>query len=209
MRRREFIALAGSAAVWPIVARAQQTDKMRRIGVLTVAEERQFGIQGTSGCVFSCVRALRLDRRPQRPHRGTRQSGADIAMTRRYVTELVALRPDVIVVSGSQPAMLLLETTRRWAHRVQHGRDPVGAGIVNSLARPGGNATGFMLFEYTLSAKWAGTAQTDRAGRHAGGGAPRPHGDRRDRPVCRGAGDGIFCWLGSNPDQCARCAPRD
>lgn len=153
MRRREFIALAGSAAVWPIVARAQQTDKMRRIGVLTVAEEDNSVFKERLAAFSRALerfgwtegRNVRIE---------VRTSGADIAMTRRYVTELVALRPDVIVVSGSQPAMLLLETTRTVPIVFNTVVDPVGAGIVDSLARPGGNATGFMLFEYTLSAKW-------------------------------------------------------
>jgi putative ABC transport system substrate-binding protein len=153
MRRREFIAFAGGAAAWPMIAHAQQTDKMRRIGVLTTAEEDNSVYKERLDAFLRTLerlgwtegRNIRIE---------ARASGADIATTRRYAAELIALRPDVIVASGSQPVVLLLELTHAVPIVFNTVADPVGAGIVDSLARPGGNATGFMLFEYTLSAKW-------------------------------------------------------
>jgi putative ABC transport system substrate-binding protein len=153
MRRREFIAFAGGAVAWPLIARGQPADQIRRIGVLTTAEGDN-SVFKTRLAAF--VRALqRLDWAEGRNIRiDVRTSGGDIATTRRYTTELVALRPDVIVASGSQPVMLLLEATHTVPIVFNTVVDPVGAGIVGNLSRPGGNATGFMLFEYTLSAKW-------------------------------------------------------
>ena len=154
MRRREFIkVVVGSAAAWPLAARAQRVDQVRRIGWLTTANEDNVEtkprLAAFSGALqqFGWIdgRNVRID---------LRASGGDIAMTRRYATELVALGADVILATGSLPASSMLEATRTVPIVFALVVDPVGAGIVDSLARPGGNATGFMLFEYTLSAKW-------------------------------------------------------
>jgi len=153
MRRREFITFATGAAAWPLLARAQQTDQMRRIGYLTGGnrdnaeiKERLSAFTGElQNLGWTEGRNVRID---------VRASGGDAATTRQFAKELVALKPDVILVTGSLPAASMLETTRTVPIVFALVADPVGAGIVDSLARPGGNATGFMLFEYTLSAKW-------------------------------------------------------
>ena len=154
MRRREFIKIvAGSAAGWPLAARAQHVDQVRRIGWLTTANEDNVETKPRLAAFVGALqqfgwiegRNVRID---------LRASGGDTAMTRRFATELVALRPDVILATGSLPASSLLEATRTVPIVFAVVVDPVGAGIVDSLARPGGNVTGFMLFEYTLSAKW-------------------------------------------------------
>jgi ABC-type uncharacterized transport system substrate-binding protein len=153
MRRREFITFAGGAAAWPLVARAQQPDQVRRIGFLTTANKDNVEIKERLAAFAGALqhlgwvegRNVRID---------LRASGGDTEMTRRYATELVALGPDVILATGSLPASSLLDASRTVPIVFNIVVDPVGAGIVDNLARPGGNATGFMLFEYTLSAKW-------------------------------------------------------
>jgi ABC-type uncharacterized transport system substrate-binding protein len=153
MRRREFITFMGVAAAWPLIARAQQADQVRRIGALTISDRENPEIKARLAAFVHELqrlgwtegRNLQID---------LRATGGDTAKTRRSATELVALRPDVILASGSLPVASLLEATRTVPIVFTLVVDPVGAGIVDSLARPGGNTTGFMLFEYTLSAKW-------------------------------------------------------
>jgi putative ABC transport system substrate-binding protein len=153
MRRREFIALAGGVAVvWPLAAHAQQPAQMRRIGVLQSAgieTDQQAGV-----AVFKEVlrqlgwiegRNVRLE---------VRWSGADPAKARKDAEELVALQTDVILVTGSLGLQTLLQTTRSVPIVFNSILDPVGSGFIDSLARPGGNATGFVLFDYALTAKW-------------------------------------------------------
>jgi ABC-type uncharacterized transport system substrate-binding protein len=154
MRRREFIkVVVGSAAAWPLAARAQRVDQVRRIGWLTTANEDNVETKLRLAAFIGALQQFGwIDGRNVRID--LRASGGDIAMTRRYATELVALGADVILATGSLPASSMLEATRTVPIVFALVVDPVGAGIVDSLARPGGNATGFMLFEYTLSAKW-------------------------------------------------------
>ena len=153
MRRRDFIAgLAGSTAAWPLAARAQQS-QMRRIGVLMPQAahdpEGQARIaaflQGIQELGWSVGLNARID---------VRWSAGDPDNTRKYAAELVALEPEVIVSSGTPAAAALLQTTRTVPIVFTVVADPVGAGFVGSLARPGGNATGFISLEYGLSAKW-------------------------------------------------------
>jgi ABC-type uncharacterized transport system substrate-binding protein len=153
MRRREFITLLGGMAVaWPLAARAQQGDRMRRIGVLMSAAandpEGQARIaaflQGLQPLGWTVGRNVRID---------IRWTADDI---RRHAAELAALAPDVILATGSATLGPLLQATRAVPIVFAHVPDPVGAGFVDSLARPGGNATGFLLFEYATSAKWLG-----------------------------------------------------
>jgi putative ABC transport system substrate-binding protein len=152
MKRREFITLLGSAAVaWPLAARAQQ-DRMRRIGVLMhLAADDPEGqarhatfLQGLQQSGWSAGRNVRIDTR----------WGASEADRRRYAAELVALAPDVILASNSQATLALQAATSTVPIVFANVTDPVAAGFVDSLARPGGNATGFTLFEYGISAKW-------------------------------------------------------
>jgi putative ABC transport system substrate-binding protein len=154
VRRREFITLLGGAAVaWPLAARAQQGERMRRIGVLmTLAADDPEGqarltafVQGLQELGWTDGRNVRID---------YRWPAGDAERTRRYATELAALAPDVILAGGGSVVPSLLQATRTVPIVFTQTPDPVGAGFVNSLARPGGNATGFLLYEYGISAKW-------------------------------------------------------
>jgi putative ABC transport system substrate-binding protein len=153
MRRREFIKLLGSAAAMPVPARAQQPDQMRRIGVLMdtalddpdSAPRNAAFLRGLQQLGWTDGRNVRID---------TRWAAGDAALHRRYAAELVALAPDVILATASPTVAALLAATRTVPIVFAHSADPVGAGFIDSLARPGGNATGFVLFEYGISAKW-------------------------------------------------------
>jgi putative ABC transport system substrate-binding protein len=153
MRRREFITLVGGAAVaWPFAGRAQQAERVRRIGVLmnTAADDPEGQARKTA-----FVQALQqFGWTDGRNGRIETRWGTDAGNTRRYVAELVALAPDVIVAAGSAAMAALQQTTRTVPIIFVTIIDPVGAGFVESLARPGGNVTGFSLFEYGLSGKW-------------------------------------------------------
>ncbi len=157
MRRREVIMLTGSAAAtslfFPLAARAQQPEQMRRIGVLMNAAandpEGQASIAAFQHVLqqlgWSDGRNVRID---------IRWGENDVDRDRRYAAELVALAPDVILASGTLSVTALQHITRTLPIVFVRVSDPVGAGFVDSLARPGGNTTGFMLFEYSLSGKW-------------------------------------------------------
>ena len=153
-RRREFIVLAGSAAAaWPLAARAQQVEHMRRIGVLTlfasddpVEQTRVLAFaQALAQLGWTDGRNVRID---------LRWGAGDPERIRRYAAELVALAPDVILAVSSSATGPLLQATRAVPIVFVMVGEPVGAGFVETLARPGGNATGFMLFEYSIGAKW-------------------------------------------------------
>ena len=153
MQRRDFITLLGGAAVaWPFAARAQQDTRMRRIGALVGADDDL----DTQTCIGAFRQGLQqlgwVD--GQNVRIDVRAGSGDADRTRRYAEELVALAPDVIVTTGSAAVAPMLKATRTVPVVFTSVVDPVGAGFVNSLARPGGNATGFVLFEYSLSAKW-------------------------------------------------------
>src|ERR1700752_1565286 len=153
MRRRQFITVLGGAAAWPLAARAQQGERMRRIGFLmnrtADSPEGQDRIaafhQGLQELGWSVGRNVRID---------TRWGEEDADRERKYATELVALAPDVILASGTLSVAALQHVSRTLPIVFAAVTDPVGAGFVDSLARPGGNITGFMTYEYSLSAKW-------------------------------------------------------
>src|SRR5712671_4562822 len=158
MKRRAFITLLGGAAAssvfWPLAARAQQGDRMRRIGVLMAAAaddpENQTRIgafqQALAQLGWTDGRNMRLDMR------WATTNADDI---RKHAVELAALAPDAILAgSGTTTLAPLLQATRTVPIVFVVVIDPVGAGFVSSLARPGGNATGFLMFEYGLSGKW-------------------------------------------------------
>jgi putative tryptophan/tyrosine transport system substrate-binding protein len=153
MRRRDFITLLGGAAAWPLAARAQQGERVRRIGVLmTQAANDPEGqariaafLQGLQELGWSVGRNLRID---------IRWSAGNADDTHKYAAELVALAPDIILASTTPSVAALLQATRTVPIVFTVVADPVGAGFVDSLARPGGNATGFITFEYGLAAKW-------------------------------------------------------
>jgi putative tryptophan/tyrosine transport system substrate-binding protein len=154
MQRRDFITLlGGAAATWPFAARAQQPEPMRRIGILTgiAGEDAQTKVRITAFLQelqkfgWTEGRNLRID---------LRGGAGNIVDTRKYAKELVALAPDVILASGATPVALLLEATRTVPIVFTIVVDPMGAGFIEKLSRPGGNATGYMMFDYSLSGKW-------------------------------------------------------
>jgi putative ABC transport system substrate-binding protein len=153
MQRREFIALLGGAAAWPLAVRAQQGDRVRRIGVLTQYSEgnpvavrniaafrqkiRQLGwVEGYNLAIEYRWAAGRPD------------------LYRKYAAELVAARPDMLMGSTGVGLGALLEVTRTIPIVFTSVLDPVGSGLIESLAHPGGNATGFILFEWSIASKW-------------------------------------------------------
>src|SRR5262245_33386495 len=154
MKRRDFITLLGGAvAAWPLAARAQQRERMRRIGVLlpATADNREFQarlgafLQGLQQSGWSIGRNVQID---------TRWATAKAAEIRRHAAELAALAPDVIVAHGSSTVGPMVQATHTVPIVFPVAGDPVASGYVDSLARPGGNTTGFMSFEYSLGAKW-------------------------------------------------------
>src|SRR5262245_7982300 len=154
MRRRAFITLLGGAAVaWPLAARAQQGERMPRIGVLmNLAAADSIGQARISALVQALQAAGWVDGRNVRID--TRWSAGDTRLYRQYATELVALAPDVIVAATTPTVVALLQASRSVPIVFIGVIDPVVSGLVESLARPGGNATGFTPFEYALAAKW-------------------------------------------------------
>jgi putative ABC transport system substrate-binding protein len=154
MKRREFITLLGGAAVaWPLAARAQRAERIRRIGVLmsTTPDDAEGQariaafLKGLQQSGWAVPGNVRID---------TRWGAGDADRIRKYAAELVALAPDVILASGGAVAGPLLQLTRTVPIVFTLTPDPVGAGFVESLARPGGNATGFTSIEYGTSGKW-------------------------------------------------------
>ncbi|MFY9879534.1 MAG: ABC transporter substrate-binding protein, partial [Pseudolabrys sp.] len=154
MRRREFITLlGGAAATWPLAAHAQQPERVRRIAVLLSATADDVEYQAWVGAFLQALallgwtigRNVRID---------TRWAGANAGEIRRHAAELAALAPDVILATGASTVGPLLQATRTVPIVFPFASDPVGAGFVDSLARPGGNATGFMSFEYSMGGKW-------------------------------------------------------
>jgi putative tryptophan/tyrosine transport system substrate-binding protein len=154
MKRREFISLlGGAAAAWPLAARAQQRERMRLVGALNtlaaddaLAQARQGAfLQGLQQSGWTIGRNVQVE---------ARWASGDADRLRRYATEVVALAPDVILASGNAATAPVLQATRNVPIVFVIVPDPVGAGFVDSLPHPGGNATGFLAFEYGLSAKW-------------------------------------------------------
>ena len=152
MRRRDFITVVGSAAVWPLAARAQQTERMRRIGVLMFYEEDDPRSMLRVGAFLEVLQRLNWIK-GDNVQIDIRWGAADMARSRSYVAELLALAPDIIVSQGSPATAALQEATRTLPIVFVNVTDPVGAGYVASLARPGGNATGFSYVEYGMSGK--------------------------------------------------------
>jgi putative ABC transport system substrate-binding protein len=152
MKRREFILALGGAAVWPLPLSAQQGESIRRIGVIlpAAADDAEFQtwvgafLQALGELGWTIGRNLRVD---------TRWATTNAANIRRHAAELAALAPDVILASGTSTVGPMLQATRSVPIVFPTVVDPVGAGFVDSLARPGGNATGFLAFEYSLSGK--------------------------------------------------------
>jgi putative ABC transport system substrate-binding protein len=152
MRRRKFLTLLGGATAWPLAARAQQGERMRRIGVLMNAAEDS-DQQANLAAFTQALEQLGWTegRNVQIETRWARGSAPEI---RRHAGELVALAPDVIFATGTASMGPFLQVTRTLPIVFVNVADPVGAGFVDSLSHPGGNATGFIQFEYSLSGKW-------------------------------------------------------
>ena len=153
MKRREFISLLGGAAVaWPLGAQAEQSERMRRIGVLmSVAADGPEGparlaafLEGLKQLGWAEGRNVRIE---------YRWGAGDAELSRKYAAELVKLSPDAILASGD-PVMALQQATRTVPIVFTIIADPVGAGLVEGLAHPGGNSTGFMSYEHGFGAKW-------------------------------------------------------
>src|ERR1700746_2512034 len=155
MKRREFITLLGGAAAWPLAVRAQEGERMRRIGVLlaAAADDAEFQarvgafLQGLALLGWTIGRNVRID---------TRWATTNAAEIRRHAAELAALAPDAILAGGTTSIAPLLQVTRTVPIVFTLANDPVGAGFVDSLARPGGNRTGFMNWEFRIGGKWLG-----------------------------------------------------
>jgi putative ABC transport system substrate-binding protein len=154
VKRRDFITLlGGAAATWPLVARGQQGDRMRRIGVLmnlaaddSEAQARNAAfLQGLSELGWTVGRNLRID---------YRWGAGDTDLFRKYAKELVALAPDVILAASGSTVPALLQATRTVPIVFTQTTDPVAAGFVSSLSRPGRNATGFTNYEFSIGGKW-------------------------------------------------------
>jgi putative ABC transport system substrate-binding protein len=153
MRRRQFITLLGGAAAWPLVARAQQGERQRRIGVLLSTREGDPArraqltafVQRLAELGWADGHNARLD---------VRWTAGSVDAARKYAVELVALAPDVIIPDTSFNVAAVQQATRTVPIVFGGVIDPVGAGLVDSLARPGGNTTGFTAFEYAIGAKW-------------------------------------------------------
>jgi len=154
VKRRAFITLlGGAAATWPLAARAQQGDRARRIGVLMslAVDDPEAPVrvaafqQGLQELGWTDGRNVRID---------YRWGAGDVERSRRYAVELVALSPDILLCNGAVGLGALQQATRTVPTVFVNIVDPVGAGFVSSLARPGGNTTGFILFEFGVVGKW-------------------------------------------------------
>jgi putative ABC transport system substrate-binding protein len=153
MRRREFITLLGGAAAWPVASHGQQGERMRRIGVLlpAAADDLQYQtwvgafLQGLGQAGWLIGRNVRID---------THWATTNAAEIRRHATELIAIAPDVILAHGDSTVGPLLQATHTVPIVFVLVSDPVAGGYVDNLARPGGNVTGFMNYEFSLSGKW-------------------------------------------------------
>ena len=154
LKRRELITLLGGAAVaWPFRARAQQPERIRRIGVLMNTTEGN--AEGRAGVAAFEQVLQQLGWTPSRNVQiETRWGENDVDLDSRYAAELIALAPDVLLGSGTLSVAAFQRRTRTTPIVFVQVSDPVGAGLVNSLSWPGGNVTGFMNFEYSLSGKW-------------------------------------------------------
>ena len=151
--RRAFIAGLGSAAAWPMVARAQQPERMRRIGVFMPYPANNAQAQARNAAFLQGLQQLGwiVGRNIQIDYRWSTGGAGD---RRKDATELIALTPEVILTSGSSGMGALFEATRKVPIVFAIIADPVGSGYVDSLARPGGNATGFTAFDFGISGKW-------------------------------------------------------
>jgi putative ABC transport system substrate-binding protein len=151
--RRQFIAGLGSAAVWPAVAQAQQSERVRRIGVLMNLAASDLDAQHHVAVFLQKLQQLGWTE-GHNVHIDIRWAGGDAAEIGKHAADLIALGPDVIVSTGTAGMGPLLQATRTVPIVFANVADPVGAGYIDSMSRPGHNTTGFLQFEYSLSGKW-------------------------------------------------------
>src|SRR6516225_218081 len=153
MRRREFISVLGSAAAWPVAVRALQGERMRRIGILAGLPENDPEAQARVAAFVQ-----RLDEpgwtRGRNIHVDIRWSGGVSDDLRRFAGELARLNPDLLMATGGASLGPLVEATQTVPIVFAHVPDPLGAGFIDSLSRPGGNVTGFASFDYAIAGKW-------------------------------------------------------
>ena len=203
MNRRRFVTLiGGAAAAWPLAARAQQPDRMRRIGVLSssAADDQDNNVrlaafqQRLQQLGWTDGHNVRID---------YRFAAGNPENYRKYAAELVALAPDVILAPGGSLAPML-QATRTVPIVFAFAADPVGSGLVESLSRPGGNATGFLLFEYDLSAKWLELLKEIVPGVTRAAVLRDPTCNHRDRPIRRHPVRSAVGRRGGEPAQPAR-----
>ena len=153
MRRRQFVSGFAMATLWPVAVRAQLGDRVRHIGILVGVAESDLEARAILMAFLQELRRLGwTDDRNARFD--IRYGESDPGRIRKYAAELVALAPDVILALGPSSVAALLDATRTVPIVFTIVPDPVGAGFVDSLAEPGGNATGFLTFEYSLAGKW-------------------------------------------------------
>jgi putative tryptophan/tyrosine transport system substrate-binding protein len=153
MRRREFITLLGGAAVWPMAARAQPGERMRRIGVLKLRRESDREVQSRLAIFRRRLEELGW-RDGTNVHFDYRWTGGDSSRLREYADDLVALNSDIILTDSTPAVTALQKATRSIPIVFVNAQNPVGSGFVASMARPGGNITGFVAFEPTMGGKW-------------------------------------------------------
>src|SRR5262245_46925029 len=153
LKRRDFITLLGGAAAWPLAARAQQPERVRRLGSLSQLPENDPELRKRLAAFVQALQKLGW-RDSQNVRIAYRYALGKADNARRYAAELVELAPEVILAEGSSSTGPLLEATRTVPIVFVLTPDPVGAGFVENLARPGGNATGFSQAEYATTGKW-------------------------------------------------------
>ena len=194
MRRRDFIGMVGSAAAtWPLAARAQQREPLRRVAILEPITKDMPGAQARYTAFLQAFEQLGwTDGRNVQIV--ARWGGGNDVETRKYAAELVALAPDVILAGGGTVAELMLKATRTIPIVFAIVPDPVGAGIVERLSQPGGNATGFMMFEYNLCGKWLELFKEIAPSVTARGSSSRSRFRSRDRPVRRHSSRWPVSW---------------
>jgi putative tryptophan/tyrosine transport system substrate-binding protein len=153
MRRREFIAGLGSAATWSTVARAQQPSRMRTLALLSGGLENDQNNRGWLSAFDAALQGLNWTE-GQNIRIERRYAPSDFNRMREYAKELIDLKPDLVLVTNTPSAMAILEVTHQIPVLFVNVTDPVGSGIVSSLSNPGGNATGFTNFEFSMGGKW-------------------------------------------------------
>ena len=204
MRRRKFITLLGGATVaWPFAARAQQPERVRRIGILMALAADD--LEGRARVTAFMQALQQLGWAEGRNVRIDTRWGLNEGDVRKFAKELAELAPDVILTSSSVATAAMLRATRTIPIVFTIVIDPVGAGYVDSLARPGGNATGFTIYEYSMSGKWLELLKAIAPTVTRAAVLRDPAVASGTRPVCCNSGRGDVAGCGITPGQRAGC----